>query len=157
MNGKAHDTAGMLTTVAIAAITQDLTAIAGSFVGFLWLSPDLDLWHSPRKSKVLNRWGPLKFIWAPFAVTVAKKKHRGLTHIPVLGSLAIQAYLFLPFLILLRLLLWDDLSANWQENVLTHGSVVCRFIVVQQLIHVGCDWIADAWKYFLKRSAFKKI
>ena len=152
MNGKAHDTAGMIGTVAIAAITQDLTAIAGSFVGFLWLSPDLDLWHSPRKSKVLNRWGPLKCIWAPFAVKIAKKKHRGLTHIPVLGSLAIQAYLFLPLLIILRFLLWDDLTTNEQEVFVSHAQVFCLTVVVQQLIHVGCDWIADFWKFLKKKK-----
>lgn len=58
----------------------------GYMVGTFFLSPDMDL----PNSRPAKRWGLLRCIWAPYQ---SLSKHRGLSHLPVVGSLTRLAYL----------------------------------------------------------------
>lgn len=58
----------------------------GYLLGSLFLSPDLDLLHS----RPARRWGPLRFLWWPYARLF---RHRGLSHHPFLGPLTRFLYL----------------------------------------------------------------
>ncbi len=64
---------------------------AGYLVGTFLLSPDLDL---PR-SKPSKRWKTLRLIWRPYQ---ALSKHRGVSHVPLLGTLVRLAYFSLMLL-----------------------------------------------------------
>lgn len=130
-SGDIHDRVGAVSTtlIAIASIHYNLpmTPITiGSLAGYLWLSPDVDTYSNP-----VRRWGRLKGIWGPLQ---AHTRHRGITHIPVLGALVIQAYLLLLFgaiAYFLGLSFWLWFTAGQ---------------VVQQLLHLACDypWTAIA-------------
>lgn len=52
----------------------------------LWLSPDLDL----SRCNARRRWGPLGFLWEPYAWL---SSHRGLSHHWLLGPLTLGLYL----------------------------------------------------------------
>ncbi len=96
MTGKNHDrTSATLTpafALALALLTPTVSlplALVGYTIGWVSLSPDLDLPRSNPK----RRWGPFGFIWIPYAAT---HKHRGRSHWPVFGSLERFAYLLVP-------------------------------------------------------------
>ncbi len=59
---------------------------AGYVVGTFLLSPDIDL----PGSKPSKRWSVLRCIWLPYQ---SVSRHRGLSHIPVIGSLLRLLYL----------------------------------------------------------------
>ena len=61
---------------------------AGYIVGTFFLSPDIDL----PNSKPTKRWSFLRCIWLPYQTFSA---HRGISHIPVIGSLLRLVYLVL--------------------------------------------------------------
>ncbi len=64
-----------------------LAAFAGGFAfGMLFLSPDLDL----SRSRPTRRWGPLSFLWWPYAKVF---RHRGISHHVVWGPLTRLGYL----------------------------------------------------------------
>ncbi len=71
---------------------------AGYLLGTFFLSPDLDLKHS----KPSKRWKAFRFIWRPYQKV---SKHRGLSHVPLLGGLTRLTYLVLVFLFAYFLLL----------------------------------------------------
>ncbi|WP_457600287.1 DUF2227 family putative metal-binding protein [Hydrogenivirga sp.] len=58
----------------------------GYVVGTFFLSPDVDLTNS----RPTRRWGFLRCIWAPYQ---SLSRHRGVSHIPVIGSLLRLLYL----------------------------------------------------------------
>ena len=58
----------------------------GYFLGTFLRSPDIDLDFS----RPTRRWKPLRFLWFPFWFF---SKHRGITHIPIFGSLIKLFYL----------------------------------------------------------------
>lgn len=65
----------------------ELLLFASAFLaGSLWLSPDLDL----RANAARRRWGPLGFIWLPYAKAF---RHRGISHSPLVGPLTRLLYL----------------------------------------------------------------
>ncbi|MDA0710527.1 MAG: DUF2227 family putative metal-binding protein [bacterium] len=72
---------------------KEFVAIAKVFVvsymlGSLLLSPDMDL----NASGPMKNWGVLRFLWRPYT---AMFKHRGLSHVPVFGTMTRICYLFL--------------------------------------------------------------
>lgn len=109
MSGKEHDIA----TVALAALGgyalfqvepgMGAAFFAACLVGGLYLSPDLDLPHS----NPTRRWGPLRFLWAPYQ---ALHPHRGRSHSYVYGPLSRLLYASLLFLLPLLLL-----GGGWEE------------------------------------------
>lgn len=65
----------------------------GYLLGTFLLSPDIDLSFS----KPSQRMGKLKYLWFPFWIF---SRHRGITHVPFLGSLVKLLYLVALFLFL---------------------------------------------------------
>lgn len=63
----------------------------GYLFGTFFLSPDLDL----PSSKPSKRWKKLKFIWRPYQLL---SKHRGLSHVPLIGSFLRFSYLIILFI-----------------------------------------------------------
>ncbi|MFZ8861871.1 MAG: DUF2227 family putative metal-binding protein, partial [Thermocrinis sp.] len=80
----------------------------GYVLGTFFLSPDLDLKHS----KPSKRWKALKILWRPYQ---EKSKHRGISHIPILGTFTRLLYIFL-IITALYYLLYFFLSYYWQEG-----------------------------------------
>ncbi len=70
----------------------------GYLFGTFFLSPDLDL----PSSKPSKRWKKLKFIWRPYQLL---SRHRGLSHVPLIGSFLRFSYLILFFIFLYFVLL----------------------------------------------------
>lgn len=96
-DGKFHDRAILATApiVGLAAmlIAPSLTpiAVASHVLGGLFLSPDLDTVSRPYR-----RWGVLRWIWIPYQKLIP---HRGLSHLPIVGTASRVAYLLLPVLV----------------------------------------------------------
>lgn len=68
-------------------LRTELLPLAGAYLaGSLFLSPDLDLYHS----RPARRWGILRVLWWPYARLF---RHRGLSHHLVLGPLTRLLYL----------------------------------------------------------------
>ena len=68
---------------------HEIIAFGASYVlSMLLLSPDLDL----TRSRAYRRWGPLRWLWLPYA---ALFKHRQLSHHPLFGLLTRIVYLML--------------------------------------------------------------
>ncbi len=72
---------------------------AGYLIGTFLLSPDLDT----KGSKPSKRWGMFGFVWRPYQ---AKSKHRGLSHMPILGSFIRLTYLNFFVITLYLILSW---------------------------------------------------
>ena len=69
----------------------ELAAFAGAYVfSSLFLSPDLDL----KANDARRRWGPLGFLWTPYAKIF---KHRGISHSLLWGPLTRLLYLAVVF------------------------------------------------------------
>jgi uncharacterized metal-binding protein len=67
--------------------TESLVAFASAFAfSMLFLSPDLDL----ARSGPMRRWGPLAFLWWPYAKLF---RHRGISHHVLWGPLTRLLYL----------------------------------------------------------------
>lgn len=86
MKGVTHDFVSVALTgpLASAAFTffppgYALTMVAGYTVGWVWLSPDMDL----KQSNPSKRWGLLSILWRPYQ---KHRKHRGRSHWPLYGS-----------------------------------------------------------------------
>ncbi len=110
-----------------------LTAITGTafLVGGFMLGPDLDI-HSIQ----YKRWGPIKWIWLPYQVTL---KHRSkLSHGPIIGTVLRVIYLAV-WIALLTILSVELLNAVWDAQI-TWGSLetTLRYL----LSHYWAEWIA---------------
>ena len=67
--------------------TDEIGAFVAAYLfSMLLLSPDLDL----AKSDSYRRWGPLRWLWAPYA---AAFKHRRISHHPPFGPISRIAYI----------------------------------------------------------------
>ncbi len=89
--GRAHDFVNLLALPAcLYFVPKDfyLPFVGGYLVGTFLLSPDLDLPHS----KPSKRWKKLRFIWKPYQ---ALSRHRGTSHVPILGTFLRLTYLLL--------------------------------------------------------------
>ncbi|WP_461829269.1 DUF2227 family putative metal-binding protein [Aquifex sp.] len=126
----------------------------GYFLGTFLLSPDIDLSFS----KPARRWRFLRFLWLPFWVF---SRHRGITHVPLLGSLVKLFYLgflfvFLYFVIL-GILSFINITPkaylnfnpiNFLENFLKSesGFYFVLGVVLADLFHILLDFITSSWK-----------
>ncbi len=130
----------------------------GYFLGTFFLSPDIDLSFS----KPSRRWKFLSFLWLPFWVF---SRHRGITHIPFLGSLVKLFYLgflfvFLYFVTLGILSLIDFTPKaylnfnpiNFLEGFLKSesGFYFVLGVILADLFHILLDFITSLWKKLKK-------
>ncbi|SHK50725.1 metal-binding protein [Thermocrinis minervae] len=67
----------------------------GYLIGTFLLSPDLDLKHS----KPSKRWKVFRYLWRPYQ---SKSKHRGISHVPIVGTFIRIAYLVLAVFLLFQ-------------------------------------------------------
>ena len=88
-SGKTHDKVGIFLNICTAIALPYPPLILGSFIGWYWLSPDIDLPHS----KPSKRMGVLKHMFAPLRAVTS---HRGLTHIPVVGTVVMSGWFVVP-------------------------------------------------------------
>lgn len=106
---------------------------AGLAFGTLLVTPDLDL----RLNDARRNWGPLRFIWAPYA---ALSKHRGMSHTYLAGPAIRLLYLALwvtPVLWLLsRVQPFSLPDVSWRLLAL---AGIGYFIA--QWLHLLCDGI----------------
>jgi uncharacterized metal-binding protein len=103
-----------------------LSFSVGYVLGTFFLSPDLDLKHS----KPSKRWKALKILWRPYQ---KKSKHRGISHIPLLGTFTRLLYIFL-IITALYYLLYFFLSYYWQESA-QKISQLNPLILVEELAY----------------------
>ena len=126
-SGRAHTRVGLALLMVLAAGTiyfwaplteyfgQDklvecgLLFVLAYFFGTYLLSPDMDL----ARSEAMYNWGLLRLLWYPYAKFL---KHRGLSHIPILGTLSRVFYLLI--LAYLGIFLANlTLGFNWQLSI----------------------------------------
>jgi uncharacterized metal-binding protein len=127
----------------------------GYVLGTFLLSPDLDLKHS----KPSKRWKALKILWRPYQ---KKSKHRGISHIPLLGTFTRLLYIFL-LITALYYLLYFLLSHYWQEStqkisqlnplILVEELAYKEWtfytllgIIASELTHISLDLLWSFWK-----------
>jgi len=127
----------------------------GYVLGTFLLSPDLDLKHS----KPSKRWKALKILWRPYQ---KKSKHRGISHIPILGTFTRLLYIFL-LITALYYLLYFLLSSYWQENSQKISQLnplilaeklaykewtfyVLLGLIASELTHISLDLFWSFWK-----------
>jgi uncharacterized metal-binding protein len=127
----------------------------GYVLGTFLLSPDLDLKHS----KPSKRWKALKILWRPYQ---KKSKHRGISHIPILGTFTRLLYIFL-IITALYYLLYFFLFYYWQESI----PKISQFnplilveelaykewtfytllgLIASELTHISLDLLWSFWK-----------
>jgi len=124
-------------------------------LGTFLLSPDLDLKHS----KPSKRWKALKILWRPYQ---KKSKHRGISHIPLLGTFTRLLYIFL-IITALYYLLYFFLSYYWQEStqkisqlnplILVEELAYKEWtfyallgLIASEIIHISLDLLWSFWK-----------
>jgi len=127
----------------------------GYVLGTFLLSPDLDLKHS----KPSKRWKALKILWRPYQ---KKSKHRGISHIPLLGTFTRLLYIFL-IITALYYLLYFFLSHYWQEStqkisqlnplILVEELAYKEWtfyallgLIASEIIHISLDLLWSFWK-----------
>jgi uncharacterized metal-binding protein len=127
----------------------------GYVLGTFLLSPDLDLRHS----KPSKRWKALKILWRPYQ---KKSKHRGISHIPILGTLTRLLYIFL-LITALYYLLYFLLSHYWQESTQKISQLnplifaeklaykewtfyALLGLIASEIIHISLDLLWSFWK-----------
>jgi uncharacterized metal-binding protein len=140
MHGFQHTAINTATTLVLAGgltlagYPQTGSALGvGLLFGTLLVTPDLDL----QLNDARRRWGPLKFIWAPYA---ALSRHRGMSHTYLLGATIRLLYLALwglaPAYVLWQLMGPDLPRTTWPLLAL---AVIGYYLA--QWLHLLCDGI----------------
>lgn len=145
MNYKNHDRLGY-TIAASTTIVSTIMGIpawvtgpvvVGCLIGTVWLSPDLDLHHS----KPSQRWGIFQPLWKKYA---KKSKHRGLSHMPIIGNMT-RVFYFLTRFLGLPLAGLIALCINYPQIIIHLVLLVCG-IEVYCISHIMSDHISSLWK-----------
>ncbi|MEN3027751.1 MAG: DUF2227 family putative metal-binding protein [Aquificaceae bacterium] len=156
--GKGHDFANLLALpLCLYYMPREfyLPFTAGYLVGTFLLSPDLDLPHS----KPSKRWRAFRLFWRPYQHL---SKHRGLSHIPLLGTFVRLGYFTLLFLFLYFVLLgifqryasglkellllfdpFDFLSSLAEKEWVFYFALG---VIVSELFHVALDLLTSFFK-----------
>ena len=69
-----------------ALVESSVVFVLAYLFGTFLLSPDMDL----ARSHPMSNWGLLRFVWRPYALLF---KHRGISHVPIVGTLTRVLYL----------------------------------------------------------------
>ena len=131
-----------------------ISFLVGYLVGTFLITPDNDLYLS----KPNSRWKVLKFIWIPYAKIF---RHRGISHIPIYGTITKIVYLsfiVVVFLYLIKaflnLLIPDNnlkvLTLNKVDlsNFLNNVSFLSFFfgLILDEIVHIFTDIIYSSFK-----------
>jgi uncharacterized metal-binding protein len=127
----------------------ELAAFTGTYAfSSLFLSPDLDLQHNDAR----KRWGPLGFLWVPYAKIF---KHRGMSHSLVWGPLTRLLYLTVVFggialaLVALGLVPPPSFDAPGSKSVSLNGQWLLALgagLYLPHVLHVLLDRAVSATK-----------
>lgn len=128
--------------------------VSGYIVGTFFLSPDNDIYHS----RPNRRWRLLRFIWIPYTKIFS---HRGISHLPVIGSALKILYLLAVFSVLLVFLAGilyfvkpdllngiDDISLKQMLFYVKHPFTVSFIIglVLSEIVHIVTDMVYSTAK-----------
>ncbi len=161
-SGRTHDTVNLVAFPPIVYYLKPVDFLgftAGYLFGTFFLSPDNDLYHSlPSK-----RWKILRFIWKPYSLFFS---HRGVSHLPIIGSMLRLFYLVVVFslfylLIYLFSVKFFPESKNYFKSITFDISILespffVSFLVglfLSEIIHIITDMVYS----FFKRINLKRI
>lgn len=158
--GRSHDFVNLLALPACLYFVPKeffLPFVGGYLVGTFLFSPDIDL---PR-SKPSKRWKTLRFIWRPYQ---AVSKHRGVSHVPILGTFLRLTYFLSVFLFFYLVLI--GISSNYLPELkefllgfdifelfsgLAKREEIFYFalgVVLSEIFHVSLDLLISRLKRF---------
>ena len=120
------------------------TAEIGGFVvsylfSMLLLSPDLDL----AKSDSYRRWGPLRWLWTPYAVAF---RHRRVSHHPLFGPITRIAYVGI--LALAGLAIYAAARRRPVPQLVLPVKLVFAVLIglyLPNLTHIVADGLQSVW------------
>jgi len=131
--------------------------ISGYIVGTFFLSPDNDIFHS----KPNKRWGFLKIIWYPYSKIFS---HRGLSHIPVIGTVLKILYLAVisVFIIFLLRYILNYVFPEIDSDILSITQDISLFSIMSdsfvfsflfglflaEMVHIFTDFMYSTLKRF---------
>lgn len=162
--GRSHDFVNLMALpVCLYYVPKEfyLVFTAGYLVGTFLLSPDLDL----PQSKPSKRWKGLRFLWRPYQMF---SKHRGLSHVPILGTAVRSVYAVLMFIFLYFVLL--GLSHKYAPQVKEYLLLFDPFeflssllekegffyfalgVIVSEVFHITLDLLVSFFKRPFGRS-----
>jgi len=116
-----------------------VAAFVGAYLfGTFFMSPDMDL----DRCRPSSNWGILRFLWHPYARIF---KHRGLSHVPIFGTLTRVLYLLMVagiVVLIVRFAFGLRVSLPALERtdlglVLALGTGLC----LSDLLHIAVDWL----------------
>ncbi len=155
--GKTHDFVNLIFLPAsLYFVPRDffLPFTAGYLIGTFLLSPDLDM----KGSKPSKRWKVFRFIWYPYQ---AKSKHRGISHVPIVGTfvrlfyfnlVVMFFYAFFSFLVRNYLPEYTDLAnhLNPQKYLEAFGKSESSFyfllgLIVSETFHIALDLFSSTF------------
>jgi uncharacterized metal-binding protein len=119
--------------------------IAAYLFSMLLLSPDLDL----AKSDSTRRWGPLRWLWLPYA---AAFRHRRISHHPLFGPLTRIAYVGI--LALTALFVYASATRNVAAKLVLPVNLVLAVLIglyLPNLTHILVDGLQAAWVRLRRR------
>ncbi len=158
--GRSHDFVNLLALPACLYFVPKeffIPFVGGYLVGTFLFSPDIDL---PR-SKPSKRWKTLRFIWRPYQ---AVSKHRGVSHVPILGTFLRLTYFLSVFLFFYLVLI--GISSNYLPELkefllgfdifelfsgLAKREEIFYFalgVVLSEIFHVSLDLLISGLKRF---------
>ncbi len=133
--------------------------ISGYLIGTFLITPDNDIYHS----RPNRRWKFLRFLWYPYTKIFS---HRGISHLPVIGSITKIVYLLLVLSVfvaftglLLQLFLdasviddFKDISKDEILNIIKSPFVVSFLIgfILAEMVHRITDIIYSSVKKVLR-------
>jgi len=120
--------------------------VAGFVTAYLFsmllLSPDLDL----AESDSYRRWGPLRWVWAPYA---AAFRHRRVSHHPLFGPITRIAYVGI--LALLGLEIYGAVAHRAVPQIVLPTGLVLAVLIglyLPNLTHIVSDGLQSVWIRF---------
>ena len=116
-----------------------IAAFSGAYLfGTLLLSPDLDL----DRCRSSNNWGIFRFLWSPYARAF---KHRGLSHVPIFGTLTRVLYLLLLIgivVLVVRFVFGRSVSfPSLKRTDIRLVAALAAGLCLSDLLHIAADRI----------------
>lgn len=158
--GRSHDFVNLLALPVCLYYTPKefyLPFTLGYLFGTFLLSPDLDL----KVSKPSKRWKGMRWVWRPYQTI---SKHRGLSHVPLLGSFIRFGYLLLVLLFIYFVIVgfasryapgFKDLLLSFDPfevlSALGQKEEVFYFalgVIVSEVFHIFLDLTSSFFKRF---------
>ena len=163
-SGRTHDIVNLLVLPPAVYFLQPndfFGFTAGYLVGTFFLTPDNDIYLS----KPNKRWNILKIVWYPYTKIF---KHRGVSHIPIYGTVFKILYLSAIFLLILIgfKYLFEEIypekrfffNLNDIKSLFLNQFTLSFFlgIVLAEIVHIFTDIIYSTFKKVLPKRRKRK-